>query len=419
MKKSNLIYFSLFIFFWLALPLAQSQDTLNAEILQKFSHSFTVENGQLKGDGATFLDRETNQNQYTLIGEYHGSKAISEFTEALIPVLDQNNYKQFALEVGPIAAQKLNTWCKSSMGIQKSLYEFNSTYNYDNGEYTAIPFFSNTEDAAFLAKASKNNWNIIGLDQEFYFGFDALLDDLFKNVDSKSKSKFQSSYNLALDSVKAIIQDDIAEKRRLPEQIYASKEIQSFLDQMNEIPENKAIVEAFRKSIALYKLNNDRKWRQNNEQRALYMKMNLRKGMESAQFDISKDKIVVKMGAYHNSRGQSPMEVFDVGNTLSELAEFHGNSSLHIAFTTRFYVEEGKEYDVLESEPDDRYNVFAQMGQKDKWTIIDLREIQHGLYYYPIKYKVSEEVEDLIKRYDILIIPPLESEPTPNFARTK
>jgi len=392
----------------------QSQDSLTTEMAQEFSYSFTIDNGKLSGEGVQFITKESANSQYTLIGEYHGSKRISEFTEVLIPVLNDNGYRHFALEIGPVSANKLMHWTTDSKNVEEKLFEFNSRYNYIEGRFTAIPFFTNKEDAVFLQKAADNEWEIFGLDQEFYFAFEMLLDEIYSNIDSKSKELYQESFQVAKDSLLVLIDDDINEKRRLPAEVHQSVEVQGFLNKMKMFPANKKIVNAFNKSIEIYKMNSDRKWRQNNEERALYMKTNLRKSMEASEFDFQKDKMLVKMGAYHNSRGQSPMEVFDVGNTLSELAEFYGNQSLHIAFSSRFYMEEGSEKDVLIDEPKHSYNVFNALGKKDSWVVIDLREIQHGMYYYPVKYKVTKEIEDLIRRYDLLVIPPIETDPTPN-----
>ncbi len=406
----------LFLSFSLILvPQLRGQDSLNTDLIKPFARFFEIKDGRLDGAGASFIEEASENSQYTLIGEYHGSKKISEFTEALIPQLDEHNYRYFALEVGPISAKKLTQWSQSTNDVQQALFDFNHRYNYMDGDFTAIPFFSYKEDAAFLQQSALRNWALIGLDQEFYFGFEMLLDVLFEQLNSKEQQQYQSAYQTAKDSLNAITRDDIAEKRRLPTEVNHCSAIQDFLDQMNLISGNEATVDAFRTSIALYKMNNDRQWRANNEQRALYMKQNMRQSMEQLGFDLKQDKMLIKMGGYHNSRGQSPMEVFDVGNMMSELAEFHGNSSLHITFTPRFYMEEGRVKDQLQEEPDGRYNIFAALGKKDQWVVIDLREIQHGLYYYPIKYRVTKEVEDLIKRYDLLIIPPIEADPTPNY----
>ena len=419
MKNIKTIYLIIFVFIGIALPSAESQDSLTLAMIEEFSYSFKIENGAMQGVGSDFLSKECALSQYTLIGEYHGSKRISEFTSALIPTLDKLNYKSMALEVGPISGQLLNKMSTDSPKTKMELHKLNSVYNYDNGEYTAIPFFSDLEDADFLTKASANKWHIFGIDQEFYFGFELLIDEMFDNLTNEQKQQNQKSYQLAKDSVINIMNDDIAGKRRLPTEIHNSKEIQVYLDKMNRFSSNQSIVIAFRKSIEIYKLNNDRKWRQNNEQRALYMKENLRKNLTAQNFDISKDKLVVKLGAYHNSKGESPMNVYDIGNTLNELAEFYGNSTLNIAFTPRFYIEDSIEKDILVEEPKDSYSVFAALGSKKEWVVIDLREIKNGLHYYPLKYIVSDKIEDLVRRYDLLVIPPTEMDPTPNFTTKK
>src|SRR3712207_9532180 len=78
------------------------------------------------------------------------------------------------------------------------------------------------------------------------------------------------------------------------------------------------------------------------------MKKNLAEGFAKLKFDLKKDKMLLKMGAVHTGRGFSDLSLFEIGNTLSELAAFHGNRSLHIVFGSRFYfAANGQEIDSL------------------------------------------------------------------------
>lgn len=101
---------------------------------------------------------------------------------------------------------------------------------------------------------------------------------------------------------------------------------------------------------------------------------------------------------------------------LSELANYNGNKSLHIGVLRRFYVEDGK---VKDGSTIKNYRFTSKdlllMGQKEKWVIIDLRPMNQGSNYYPLKYLLNSWTKDLIKRHDLIIIPPIESAPLPNY----
>jgi len=123
------------------------------------------------------------------------------------------------------------------------------------------------------------------------------------------------------------------------------------------------------------------------------------------------------MGANHLSKGFSPLRLFEVGNMLNEIAEFHGNKTFSMSFSTRFYENDGVVKDIMDSEKqyETYLNNLNQMGKKDEWVVIDLRPLIEGTYYYPEKYKIDKNVEDLMKRYDVIIIPKLEVDPVKNY----
>ena len=123
------------------------------------------------------------------------------------------------------------------------------------------------------------------------------------------------------------------------------------------------------------------------------------------------------MGGYHLSRGFSPLALYEVGNTLSELAAYHGNESLNIGFSSRFFLSDWTLQDYLQSDRPyhKRYKDLIQMGKKNEWVVIDLRPLIKGHYYHPVKYRFNKYVEDLVKRYDLLIIPKQDRHPTPNY----
>lgn len=396
-----------------------AQDSLTVELLSKITHEFSIENGQLVGTGAEFLKEETGQSQFTMIGEYHGSKKISEFTTALIPELKKHGYSTMGLEVGPISGQVLSELSSDPEQVQNNLKVLNEKYLYleDGDAYGPIPFFENVEDADFLKQVSLADWNIIGIDQEFYFSFPMLLDSMYAHLPAEKKRELSETHTTVQDSVEHYFILDSNDGPALSISLTQSAILQDYLDQLSKIPENEEIATAFRKSIEIYKLYAESKWFDNNKTRIQYMKQQLNKGLREKGFDIAKDKMLIKMGAYHLAKGITPLGFLEVGNTLSEIAAFHGNKSLNITFTNRYYMEEGKLVDIMDTENkfQKRYLHLAQMGQKDKWVVIDLRRLLKGIHYYPIRHLVNEQVSELINRYDILIIPPTETEPTPNY----
>ena len=54
-----------------------------------------------------FLRKEITDAQFVLLGEYHGSRRISELTRAIVPIAHAAGCRTLALEVGPITAEVL------------------------------------------------------------------------------------------------------------------------------------------------------------------------------------------------------------------------------------------------------------------------------------------------------------------------
>ncbi len=418
MNKRNSTWMIL-IAYLLHLNLANAQDSLTVDILKPLSHTFIIEKGELKGSGISFLTKRLSKAQFTLLGEYHGSKNISEFTEAIIPHLDELGYHHLVLEVGPNTGAYLNTLPSDKQTVVTDLKNLNTKYFFQVGdmENTPIPFFDKEEDAAFLGEAKERGWNIIGIDQEFVDGFLMQLDWMYANLGTEQQRQHSAQYSAVKDSIHRMYQDEHTKKISFTYSIKKSKFIQNYLKLMKNEQKNLPLVDAFEKSSEIYYLYATRKWYDNNRTRILYMKERLRLGLEAENFDISKDKLLVKMGSYHTSKGFSPLGFYEVGNTLNEIAEFYGNEAVSIGFMNRFEMTENGLEDALDLgyRYYDNHRNFYALGSKNDWVVIDLQPLREGYYYHPQKYKLNKYEEKMIQRFDILIITPTEYQSTNNY----
>jgi hypothetical protein len=393
------------------------QDSLGFEQLQPLTYTFDVINSTLTGEGGTFLMNELSQAQFTMIGEYHGSKRISEFTEAVISILDIIGCKNMILEVGPVTAKILEETTENTVGKLRIINDRYMIKEKDGYVNLPVPFFNNIEDAMFLDKALKNKWKIMGIDQEFIYSYKMLIDRMYNNLDEKEKFNFQDMYRQVSDSITQYYNYDAEGIKDMAISMKSSQVVKDFTTKASTSQQNKELAEALYASNHIYWLNSDKQWFENNATRIKYMKSQLRKQLEENKFHVSNDRLLVKMGGYHLSKGFSPLALYEIGNTLHEIAEYYGNKTLNITFSNRFYMEEGKVKDILDSD-NTYHNSFKdlnRMGKKDEWVVIDLRPMVKGHFYYPVRYKYNEQIKDLVKRYDLLIIPKLEMDPTPNY----
>ena len=239
---------------------------------------------------------------------------------------------------------------------------------------------------------------------------------LYDNLEDE-KEDLTPLYNQTLDSIEVYYTNDDMDKKDLNLAIHQSEILKDYFDAVKHAPNNQDIIDALVTSNTIYKYNYDRQWYHNNLIRSRYMKANLKKMMDEENFDLQNDKLLMKMGGYHSSKGFNPNYVFDIGNTLNELADFHGNSCINIGFSNRYYMDGDTLRDILDSDKrwDQTLKEFDQMGKKDKWVLIDLRPMTDGYYYYPRAYKLRETIKDYIRRYDFLVITKTEIEGTPNY----
>ena len=125
-----------------------SQQSLDSAAFAAHSYSFTIDNkGGLQGEGANMLDKVISQSQFLLLGEYHGSARLGEFTEALFPVLQQSSFTYFAIETGPAAAEILTGLSQKPLLTEHRLDSFYSKYYLAECDDIPVPFFEGKEDA--------------------------------------------------------------------------------------------------------------------------------------------------------------------------------------------------------------------------------------------------------------------------------
>lgn len=425
MKKLTLLSICLFIFavtFLKAQTKPKTKPVLKPTDLEKYTYYFDIKDGKFTGNGADFLKKEIAKNQYFLLGEYHDSYRISEFTKALIPILHDEGYRYFGLEVGSIAVQVIDELSNDAEKTVENLNKFQTKYNYTPFKRTlpVFPFFQNVSDAEFLAEAKKRNWKLIGLDQEFSYSHEMLLDRMFANLSANDKQNLKEKHKQAIEFVKrSYVEGYLKRKKYL--MMRDSKTVNDFLDSASKnYPENKVIANAFRKTNRIYGHGATREYFKQNSERIDYMKENLSKGLAKYKFDLKKDKMLLKMGGIHTAKGFGNLSLYEVGNTLHELAKFNENNSIHATFYSRFYTENSQEMDSLADEKSFTYRFkgLLQMAKKDQWTIIDLRPLRSNVFYSR-KYKLDIVIENIFKQHDILIIPKTEIDTKRNFIQNQ
>ena len=142
--------------------------------------------------------------------------------------------------------------------------------------------------------------------------------------------------------------------------------------------------------------------------------------LEENNFDYNNDKVLIKIGGLHSAKGLNNYSMYDIGNSVYELARINKRKSLHTVFLDRYFKDtDGKITDAMNDSTGwytKNFKNFIQLGKPDKWTIIDLRPLRNE-FYYQRRFVVNEQIKLYFDRYDLVIIPPTDKEPTLNISK--
>ena len=384
-----------------------SQDTLSSKTVASFSYKFNIENGRLNGEGTDSLMTEIQRSHFVLLGETHDDAKIAQFTNTLLGELSQMDYKYFLTEHGRYGLQFFLEDAAIDSTIVSGISQIN-TFEYDRLSEYPFPFLTGVEDAEFLSTAIHEEYQVYGIDQEFFYSFPFLFDKLY-NKSSKSDS-ISGCYRDALNFLLAQYEKDASEKNYpISQNLLESQEIKLFFDLISTDSFNREIVNDIRRSWAIYKMNRI------NRQESFFMRGDLMRNRFMAFYDsiTTNDsfntKYIIKLGALHTMRGATPLGIEDIGETVHQTALRNGQKDLNIYFIFRYYIDEEEELGYFDNSEGnstwlkERKPLMLQ-GEPDRWTIIDLRKLKNMVESQ--KLFVYQPITDIMNCRDYLIIPP-------------
>ncbi len=376
----------IFIYFLLFTSYNFAQEITKAELV-KTAKTFTLDtiSYKLYGEGFEFLKVEMKTNQNFMLGEYHNSSLVSKFTQSLFPYLKEANFKVWVTEISPTSVRKLNSFLDSK-DFTKNITDFTTKYGKNND---AIPFFSSSADFDMLQASRNNGFELWGLDQHYFGGFQFVMDDIFNGYDAKTK---QENSTLLEDASKP--NGNLAFSTLFD--LSKNKLAQSIKKEMLE-------------SIAIYTDYSAGKYYQNNTVRSKLMKTNYN-SYYTNYLNTKKvePKAFFKFGSNHISKGLSPLGILDLGDFINQLSQMKNQESIHMQLCYRFELDKNVMTDRLTS--GDYPIELLELYKENEWVILDLRPFQAKLYNEQLKktpkIELSKEMIDCIKQFDVLILSP-------------
>ena len=400
---------------------AFGQDSITIQDLEPFTYTFSIEADGFHGAGGEILSKAISEAHITMLGEDAGSKLEHHFANALINELDQNNYKKMVLETAGGGGQLINKMARNNELTSEKVKALNQKYLLEKKGGTFVPILElrNLEAIQSIENAHNRGWSFLSVGIEPWTSYKMLADDLYDNLLPNNKQTYQDLYQETIafldQQYEAIEAHNSDEVHKLMSQLKSAKCFKEFLDKMIICEGNRATITAIQQSIEYWSMYGNKQFYEKNIWSAKRDKMKLAEDLRKENFDFKKDKLFVKMYRSHLSKSMAPSGAFGVGNMLSELASYHGNESLSIGVVRRFY-DDGKAVKDLSLATDGFNQIFkelVQLGKKEEWVLVDLRPFVKEFYYG--NYILSNGLYRMFTRYDMLVIPKLDSKATANY----
>ena len=400
---------------------AYAQDSITVQDLEQFSYTFSIENDGFNGKGGEILSKAITNAHITMLGEDAGSKLEHHFANALINELDQNNYKTMVLETGGGGGQLINKMAKNSELTSQNIKALNQKYLLEKKAGTFVPILElrNIEAIQSIENANNRGWSFLSVGEEPWTSYKMLADDLYDNLLPNNKQTYQNLYEETIafldQQYEAIEAHNSPEVNKLMTQLTSAKCFNEFLDKMTICEGNRETVKAIQSSIEYWSMYGNQQYYEKNIWSAKKDKKKLAEDLKNKNFDFKKDKLFVKMYRNHLAKSMAVSGAFGVGNMLLELANYHGKESLSIGFVRRFY-QDGEAIKDLSQATDGfnkKFKELVQIGKKEEWVLVDLRPFVKEFYYG--NYIITDGLYRMFTRYDMLVIPKLDSKATANY----
>ena len=335
------------------------------------SASFIFNGTKPSGDGWIMLEKLFAGNQFVAWGEYHNSLLLSQLSEYALEAASGYGFKNWCVEVSPFAAAELTRIAGTGNPLDTII-----ALSKDHPDYGTFPFFKTKEDVRMLTTAVKYRYHIWGVDQEFQMAFPYCITKAYNAQSPGIKKTYKTVY------------DSLLAKWWMPDA--------GLLDSLKKV----VVQQKYKLALEDVKISRAIYYESNNLKRAALMKKNFYRYYNAV---IGKnEKVFFKMGANHLAKGINlTTRLYDIGNAAYELAQRNETGFANVYFINRYYVEDGKIVDDLES-ADREYPIeFLKLYNKEKWVVLDLTRFRNRG-----DKTLSEDAYGIIEKYDFIVVSP-------------
>lgn len=385
MNRTSLL-FSVFLFFAIT-STTFAQDSLLTSLAKNNLTTFIKHEGTFSGPGWEKIIKNATASNDVLIGEDHFTNEIPYFTSAIASKI---KFENFFCEIDPFTADILQKKIKNLS--QTELQDYTNTYG------NAFSFYAFAPEFDLLKQLSKSNTTIRGTEQILLVADRIICSELQKITKDETAKHI---YKVIADSSKIYFDNFLKDQSK---SFYLLTD--SFARNMDKLSALKLseqeikIIDALKLSAKIYKSRN-------HVLRIQLMKHQLMQSYNS----WSDKKNLFKYGANHLARGESFLDIYDIGSLVSNINDANYKSSLHIMILgisgTQASPFEGLPVENIN--PEDSFlkslKPIIKIVDGEQWHCFDLvplrKELNAG------KLKITDiKMQRIIKGYDLLVIIP-------------
>jgi len=365
-----------------------SQDSLVTKITKENFTTFSVDKKSFRGNGWDTLVNRIQKSDFVLIGEDHFSNEIPFFFSA---IANKVKFDNFFCEIDPYSAKLIETKIQNLSEIQLR--------NYVNDFGDVFSFYSFDPEFQLLKQLVKSKTSIYGTDQILLVA-DRLICNELKQKTNNDKAK--KIYENIERKSKAYFADFLKDQSK-PFYMKTDEfenEI-SALQQLKLSQEEKEKVAALKLTAKIYKDENS------HHLRIQLMKNNLMK----VYSEWENKKNLFKFGANHMAKGESLLEIYDLGNLTNNIADSKFKKSLHIMILGKSGTLSSP-FKGLPDEIIDENSASSKLLKPifnnvttEQWHCFDMLPLRTALENGKVKVK-DIKLSRIIKGFDYVIIIP-------------
>lgn len=299
-------------------------------------------------------------------------------------------FDNFFCEIDPFTAGILQQKIKNLSKVELQ--------NYVNRYGNTFSFYAFTSEFALLKQLTESNTQIHGTDQIMVIGDRVICNELQKI----SKNQKAKDIYATIENNSKIYYDNFLKDSSKPFYFFTEdfeKNIEN-LSLLELSPKEEKIIAAFRQSVKIYK------------SRSHHLRIQLMKNQLMEEFsNWAGKKNLFKYGANHLAKGESLMEIYDIGNLVNNVDDSNYQNSLHIMILGT----SGTQASPFQGHPDEKIDENSSMLKSlkpitnaidvNQWTCFDMLPLRAALNEGKIDIS-DTKLSRIIKGYDLLVIIP-------------